>query len=99
MFAEFGPVQFRRMFGGYGIFHQGLMIGLIADEMLYLKADAQLAARFLGRACAQFSYRKGNKVVRMSYYQAPPEALEQPDQLAEWAHLALRAARRAKGSR
>jgi len=42
----------RRMFGGYGILHQGLMFGLIADGSLYLKAgDAcRRRARFASDA-------------------------------------------------
>ena len=34
-----GPVGARRMFGGHGIFMDGLMFGLIADGQLYLKVD------------------------------------------------------------
>ncbi len=37
--AGFGPVTVRPMFGGAGIFRDGLMFALIADEVLYLKAD------------------------------------------------------------
>jgi DNA transformation protein len=37
----FGAVEAKRMFGGFGIFHQGLIIGLVADGSLYLKADSQ----------------------------------------------------------
>ncbi|MDH3280738.1 MAG: TfoX/Sxy family protein [Gammaproteobacteria bacterium] len=96
MFAEFGRVQFRKMFGGYGVFYDGLMIGLVADEMLYLKADAQSAVRFRERDCAQFSYRKGEQQVSMSYYQAPPEVLEDPAELAAWARSAFEVALRAR---
>ncbi|MDH3637715.1 MAG: TfoX/Sxy family protein [Gammaproteobacteria bacterium] len=96
MFAEFGPVQFRKMFGGHGIFCDGLMIGLIADEMLYLKADARSAGRFRERGCPRFSYQKGDKRVSMSYFLAPAEALEDPSELAVWARLAVAAAQRAR---
>ena len=40
LFASFGPVTLRRMFGGAGIFSQGLMFGLVFDKAIYLKADA-----------------------------------------------------------
>ncbi|MBP6813806.1 MAG: TfoX/Sxy family protein, partial [Burkholderiaceae bacterium] len=46
VFRHFGPIDVRRMFGGQGVFHQGLMFGLVIDDTLYLKADALSAAGF-----------------------------------------------------
>ena len=43
---HFVPCEVRRMFGGFGIYHQGLMFGLIADGSRYLKADDQSRERF-----------------------------------------------------
>ncbi len=95
-FQEFGPISARRMFGGHGIFHRGLMIGLVADDVLYLKADKHSAARFTQRGLTQFEYRKGNRLVAMSYYLAPEEALENPAEMREWAQAAYEAALRGK---
>ncbi len=36
--AGFGPVAVKRMFGGAGIYRDGLMFALVADDVLYLKA-------------------------------------------------------------
>jgi len=30
----FGPITARKMFGGYGIYHNGLMFALVADDTL-----------------------------------------------------------------
>ena len=38
--APLGPVRIRRMFGGGGVFVDGLMFGLVQDDRLFLKADA-----------------------------------------------------------
>jgi DNA transformation protein len=46
VFGRFGPIHVRRMFGGYGIYHDGIMFGLVADDTLYLKADASTAKHF-----------------------------------------------------
>ena len=35
LFAAFGPVSVRNMFGGGGVFHDGIMIAIIANELLY----------------------------------------------------------------
>jgi len=96
VFAEFGPIRTRKMFGGHGIFFDGLMIGLVAGDMLYLKADRQSAVRFTDNDLAQFQYPKGDKMVGMSYYLAPPEALDDPAEMREWAQLAYAAALRTR---
>ena len=96
VFREFGPITTRRMFGGHGIYHDGVMIGLVADDVLYLKADVVSAPRFVACGLTQFRYPKGDKLVAMSYYQAPEEALEDPTEMREWARLAFEAAVRAR---
>jgi len=95
-FSAFGPISTRRMFGGHGVYHDGIMIGLIADDMLYLKVDEQSAAEFVASDLPQFKYPKGDKLVGMSYYQAPAEALEDPDEMRHWAQLAFDAALRSR---
>jgi DNA transformation protein and related proteins len=99
VFARFGVVSVRRMFGGYGVYHDGLMFGLVADEVLYLKADAELVPRFEALGLPQFTYESRGRVSRMSYYQAPPEVLEDADAAAEWGGLAHAAALRAAAGR
>lgn len=95
-FAEFGPIEPRKMFGGHGIFHDGVMIALVSDECLYLKTDAGTESRFVERGLERFTYTKGGKQVGMSYYQAPGEALEDPSEMVEWARLAYAAALRSR---
>lgn len=96
VFALFGPVQMRRMFGGYGVFHDGLMFGLVADDVLYLKADATSSGKFERLGLEQFEYRKGSKVVRMSYYMAPEDIFDNPGEARLWADLAFEAALRSR---
>ncbi|HBN14895.1 MAG: transcriptional regulator [Gammaproteobacteria bacterium] len=96
MFAEFGDIRARKMFGGHGIYHNDLMIGLVADDMLYLKVDAVSVRQFNDRCLTQFMYQKGQKMVGMSYYQAPEEALEDPSEMRHWAALAYEAALRSR---
>jgi len=94
-----GPVSARRMFGGYGIFHQGLMFALIADGSLYLKADDQTREWFLAEDCEPFSYYKKDKEYRLSYYLVPEEFFEDPDACLRWARLAFDAALRDPGNK
>ncbi len=91
---SFGPCESRLMFGGYGIFHQGLMFALIADGNLYLKADDETRELFSAEGCEAFSYYKKEKEYRLSYYLAPEDFFEDPDACLRWARLAFDAALR-----
>ena len=96
IFAEFGSITIKKMFGGHGVFYDGLMIGLVAEDTLYLKADEQLKPDFIARGLTPFQYNKGNKTMSMSYYLAPEEAMDNPSEMADWAGRAYDAARRSK---
>jgi len=99
VFELFGTIQIRKMFGGYGVYHDGLMFALVADETLYLKADAENARFFEEQGLAPFEYQREGKLAKMSYYQAPAEFMEDRDQAAIWARRSYDAARRAQGNR
>jgi DNA transformation protein len=95
--AGFGPVIIRNMFGGAGIYADGVMFGLLADDVLYLKADETTFATFAAEGMGPFTYKPdGRAPVAMSYWEVPPRLLEEPDELAEWAHQAHRIARAGK---
>lgn len=96
VFEEFGPVTVRRMFGGYGVYSEGVMFALVADDTLYLKADEQNRADFEQRGLPPFEYDKGGKVVKLSYYLAPDDILEDREEAARWARRSRDAAFRAR---
>ena len=92
----FGPVTARRMFGGHGLFRDGLMFGLVVDDTLYFKADDENRAMFEARGLSRFEYAKQGRRVSVSYYLAPGEAMDDPETLAQWARPAFEAALRGK---
>lgn len=97
-----GGVSARRMFGGYGIFRDGLMFALVVDDRLYLKSDRASRTRFEARGLEPFVYHRQGRPTVMGYHQAPDEGFDDPEILLEWAGEALAAARRqrrAKASR
>ena len=96
VFKAFGPIHTRRMFGGHGVFHEGLMFGLVADGVLYLKADTEIEGVFSERGLERFEYTKNGKPMKMSYFMAPEEIYEDPSVASEWAALSYGAARRSK---
>ncbi len=96
LFAAFGPVQVRRMFGGAGLYADGVMFGLVSDGLIHLKADAATVPRFEAEGCRPFEYstRTGRRAV-MSYWRVSDRLYDDPDALAQWARQALESARRA----
>ena len=89
-----GPVQPRRMFGGWGLFLDGVMFALIARDRLHLKADRETKDRFAAAGSRPFSYQGRSRPVEMSYWLAPDGSLAAPEALLPWAHLAVEAATR-----
>ena len=92
VFTGFGAINTRKMFGGHGIYHDGLMFALVADDSLYLKADETSKQEFVNKQLPPFEYDKKDKTVTLSYYLAPEEIYEDPDEAVYWAKLAFQAA-------
>lgn len=101
LFAGLGPVQVKRMFGGAGVYAEGVMFALLADDAVYLKADDALKAELREEGCGPFVWipdsgpRKGEHV-EMGYWRLPDAALDDPDRAAEWGHKALTVAKAKK---
>lgn len=94
--AVIGPVQVRSMFGGAGIFLDGMMFALIADDVLYFKADERTRAPFEAEGLQPFTYEtKSGRRSIMAYWQAPERLFEDPDAMRAWAGMALQVAREA----
>ncbi|MGD9925673.1 MAG: TfoX/Sxy family protein [Pseudorhodoplanes sp.] len=100
LFASFGPVTVRRLFGGAGVYADGVMFALVADAAIYLKVDECNESDFEREALPPFSYqaRNGKRAV-MSYRKMPERLYDDPDQLAHWAARAHAAAQRGRGSK
>lgn len=98
LFTDFGVVTARAMFGGHGLYHDGVMFAVVIDDGLYLKADAQTQAKFEDAGCAPFVYMHTEKPLTMSYWSAPEAALDSSQAMLQWARLAFEAAlRKPKG--
>lgn len=89
------PVTARRMFGGHGVYHAGVMFALIADGQLYLKVDDESRGAFEAGGLSPFVYEAKGRRVSLSYYRAPDAMLDEPDVATEWAARAWQAALRA----
>jgi DNA transformation protein and related proteins len=99
VFSAFGPVTIKRMFGGKGIYADGLIIAAVMEDGLRLKADALTEARFEAAGCRKWIYEVNGKVAAMPYWTVPDAALDDPEEMAVWARLALDASRRAESAK
>jgi len=99
LMESIGSVSARAMFGGFGIFLDGVMFGLIADNVLFFKVDQESEDELKALELEPFTYNKKGKEFKMSYYQAPAEVLEDSEAMARWALKAHRAAVRAASKR
>ena len=90
----FGPFAFRRMFGGAGLFRDGLMFGLVTRDTLHFKVGDGNRADYLAAGAKPFTYQRlGAAATLTSYYEVPAAVLDDPDALVEWARAAYAAAR------
>jgi len=101
LFARFGPVSVRRMFGGAGIWADGLMFALEFDGILYLRVDEASLAEFEREGSKPFVYPRAKtpgKIGRpsRSFWRLPERLYDDPDELAVWARRAVAIAERKK---
>lgn len=86
------PVSSRRMFGGVGIYADGLFFALMDDDTLYLKVDDSNRGDFEAAGMGPFQ-PFGPDSKPMGYYELPAELLEDPDRLRPWVQAAVAVAR------
>jgi DNA transformation protein len=90
-----GGVAPRRMFGGAGIFRDGLMFALISDDALYLKADVTTVPDFKAEGLGPFTYETKNGARSLpSYWRAPERLLDDDDEMRVWCRRAAEVATR-----
>lgn len=99
LFAPLSGVSFRRMFGGVGIFRDGLMFALVADGTLHMKVDDITRADFEAEGCSPWVYEGKNGAVTMPYWPAPERLFDEPDEFAAWAQRAFEVAVRANAGK
>lgn len=94
-FAALGPLEIKRMFGGAGVYANGLIFALLDDGTVWLKADDVNAPLLAAAGSRQFTYpTKDGKEMAMAYWSLPESALDDPDEAVTWARRSMDAALR-----
>lgn len=89
------PVTARAMFGGVGVYADGLFFALMAGDTLYLKVDDANRGDFEAIGMGPF-HPFDDERHTMQYYELPAELLEDADALRPWVHKAVDVALRSR---
>jgi DNA transformation protein and related proteins len=98
VFARFGKITIRRMFGEQGIYAGDVMFALGHDDAVYIKTDEAMRAELAAQGSAPFVFQMASKPqpTTTGYWRLPDSALDDPDEAAGWAKRALAVARAGK---
>jgi DNA transformation protein len=92
LLTGFGRVQAKRMFGGAGLFRDGVMFGLLLNDVVYFRVDEALAVDLKEQGSAPWVYTRNGKPREMSYWRMPETAADDPDEAVAIARRAYAAA-------
>ena len=79
-------VACKHMFGGFGLYCNGVFLGIIADGSVYFKTNASTVETYKERGMEPF--KPSSKQILKNYYEVPVEVLEDDEEFAEWARRA-----------
>lgn len=101
LWESLSPIGTKRMFGGYGVFKDGLMFAIFIRGVLYFKVDSLTVSSFHQRSLKPFTYERLNKLgekklVELSFFEAPLDIYDDPSMAIDWARKAVGSALRVK---
>ena len=98
--APLGHITMRRMFGMTGVFCDGVMLGVITENILYVRVDDHNRATFKeAESFPPLNYEKKGRTIDLSFWRVPERLMDEPDELVIWARAALAAAHRVAAKR
>ena len=85
LLGDVSGVTSRAMFGGWGIYRNGVIFGIIVAGELYFKVDDSNRARYEQAESRQFVYAKSDgKPLTMPYWLVPAEVMEDKEKLYDY---------------
>jgi len=87
--SSVAPVSYRRLFGGYGVYHQHVQFALVVRDRLYFRADEESRSLYIAKHMAAFL---PDAALDSSFFQLPEEVLNNPAELLYWMRIAVEAA-------
>lgn len=97
LFREIPGVTARAMFGGYGLYKDGIVFGIIVENVVYLKVNDSNKPEYEKRGSNPFIYEmKNKKIASMPYYELPEDIMENTDALREWVEKSVEISKTSK---
>lgn len=97
LLREVDGITIRRMFDGHGIYQRGVFVGLINDGVIFLKVDTENRHEFESRGSKPFVFTgHTGKSVTLSFWELPPEIMDDTQEIDSWISSAYEAALRSK---
>lgn len=100
LLAGLGRVEARRMFGGAGLFRDGVMFGVLLNDVVYFRVDDALQADLTAQGSEPWVYTRNGEAREMGYWRMPETAADDPDEAVDVARRSYAAAvkRKADGA-
>lgn len=92
--ASLGNITSQAMFGGVGLYWQGMIFGIVFGDRLYLKVDDRSRDNYLARGMEPF--RPNERQTLKAYYEVPPAVFADREELVSWVEEAMRAGQATK---
>lgn len=94
LLAGFGRVEARRMFGGAGLYRDGVMFGILDDDAAFFRVDDVLQAEMEAQGSVPWVYsmKPDGSVRSMGYWRMPETAADDPDEAVALARRSYAAA-------
>lgn len=86
--SDLERVSCRAMFGGHGLYCNGIFFGIIHKGRLYFKTNDQTRPEYIKEGMMPF--RPNSKQTLKNYYEVPVDVMEEPDRVVDWARKAIR---------
>jgi DNA transformation protein and related proteins len=87
--SSVAPISYRRLFSGYGIYHQHVQFALIVRDHLYFRADEASRALYTAKRMTAFL---PEAALESNFFQLPDEVLANSEELRYWMRIAVEAA-------
>ena len=81
LFAPFGTITTRKMFGVDGLYCNGLFFAIVANDELWLKVDDVSRAEFERAGAEQYMFEMKGKPTPIPYYRAPDAIFDSEESL------------------
>lgn len=77
------PVEFRAMFGGYGLYRSEKFFGILYKGRLYFRTGPRTRRDYLARGMKPF--KPNARMTSKTYYEVPADVLEDRETVRAWA--------------